>query len=256
MPEMLRGQLILMRIALARVGWIGALVGFIALTLMMPGGDDGYNFYLRPYWSGATAPAWIFLVTAPSSPLLWPLRWTVLVVASVLVAVWARRAIGDQRWWTLLFSHAFVVNLWMGQIEVFPIAGIGLTWLVIHRRIHPAWFGIAILALVTKVQVGAGLAVLFTFWIWREQGLRPLIWGAGAALTVLGITLIFYPSWPIRYFVALGELAPQNQIWNASIFPIGLLTIPLAFYPGDIGKIRRARMVDCVTLLTSPYFAW
>ena len=253
---LLRARLTLMQVALARVGWVGALVGFAVMTLMMPGGDDAYNFYVRPYWSGATAPAWVFLFTAPTTPLLWPLRWTVLVIASLLVAVWARRAVGDQRWWILLLSHAFVVNLWMGQIEAFPIAGVGLAWLVMQRKIHPAWFGIAILALMTKVQVGAGLAILFTVWIWREQGLSPLIWSAGAALAAVSVTLFFYPAWPVRYFAALGTLAPQNQAWNASIFPMGLLTVPLAFYPGDIGKIRRARMIAAVTLLASPYFAW
>jgi hypothetical protein len=252
----LRARLTLMQVALIRVGWIGALVGFAAMTLTMPGGDDGFNFYLRPYWSGATAPAWVFLFTAPAAPLLWPLRWTVLVVASLLVAVWARRAIGDQRWWILLFSHAFVVNLWMGQIEAFPIAGVALAWLVIRRRIHPAWFGIAVLMLLTKVQVGAGLALLFTFWIWREQGFRSLVWGAATALAALAVTVLIYPDWPVRYFGALGALSPQNQIWNASVFPLGLLAIPLAFYPGDIGKIRRARMIASITLLASPYFAW
>lgn len=252
----IRARLALLQAALAQAGWIGALIGFIALTLTMPGGDDGYYFYLRPYWSGATAPAWVFLFTASTVPLMWPLRWTAIVIVSVLVAVWARRAVGDRRWWILLFSHAFVVNLWMGQIELFPIAGIGLAWLVLQRKIHPAWFGITILALMTKVQVGAGLALLFTFWVWREQGLRPLIWAAAAALAVIGVTLLFYPAWPIHYFEALGALAPQDQVWNASIFPLGLLTIPLAFYPGDVGKIRRARMIACITLLASPYFAW
>lgn len=255
-PVLLRARLALMQVALARVGWIGALAGFVAMTLMMPGGDDGFNFYLRPYWSGATAPAWVFLFTSPATPFLWPLRWTVLVFVSLLAAVWARRTLGDRRWWILLFSHAFVVNLWMGQIEAFPIAGVALAWLVMLRKIHPAWFGIAILALLTKIQVGAGLALLFTLWVWREQGLRPLIWSAGAALLVIALTLTFYPDWPTRYFGALGALAPQNQVWNASIFPVGLLTIPLAFYPGDVGKVRRARMVACVTLLASPYFAW
>lgn len=252
----LRARLTLMQIALARVGWVGALVGFIAMTVMMPGGDDGFNFYLRPYWSGATAPAWVFPFTAPVAPLPWPLRWTVVVVASVLIAAWARYAIGVKRWWILLFSHAFIVNLWMGQIEVFSIAGVGLAWLVMERKIHPAWFGVAALMLVTKVQVGAGLALLFAFWIWREQGLRPLVWATFAVLIALGVTLLFYPAWPQHYLGSLTTLAPQNQEWNASIFPLGLLTIPLAFYPADVGKIRRARMIAVITLLASPYFAW
>src|SRR5690606_19803286 len=114
-----------MQLALARVGWVGVLVGFAVMTVMMAGGGDAYNYYVRPHWSGATAPAWVFLFTAPATPLTWPLRWTALVIASVLAAVWSRRAIGDQRWWILLFSHAFVVNLWLGQIEAFPIAGVG-----------------------------------------------------------------------------------------------------------------------------------
>lgn len=245
-----------MQVALARVGWIGALVGLIVMTLFLPGGDDGYNFYLRSYWPGATAPIWVFLFTAPTAPLAWPLRWTVLVIASVLGGVWARRAIGDQRWWILLFSHAFFMNLWLGQIEAFPVVGIGLAWLVMQRKTHPLWFGIALLALMTKIQVGVGLALLFTFWIGREQGQRALLWAAGAVAGVIGVSLLMYPDWPANYLTALNTLAPQNQFWNASIFPIGLLALPFAFYPGDVGKIRRARMIACVTLLASPYFAW
>jgi hypothetical protein len=243
-------------LALADVGWVGVMVGFAVMTLMLAGGGDGFNYYIRPYWSGATAPAWIFLVTAPATPLLWPFRWTVLVIASTLAAVWARRAVGVHRWWILLFSHAFVTNLLLGQIEVFPIVGVGLAWLVMQRKLHPFWLGVAMLALMTKVQVGAGLALLFTFWIWSEQGLRPLIVGAFSALAIIGVTVVIYPGWPIDYLSALKTLAPQEQVWNGTIFPLGLLTIPLAFYPGNIGKIRRARMIACITLLASPYLSW
>ena len=245
-----------LRLALVAVGWIGVLAGFAAMTLMLAGGGDSYNYYLRPYWSGATAPAWLYLVTAPAALLAWPFRWTVLVIVSTVAAVWARRAIGVQRWWILLFSHAFVTNLLLGQIEVFPIVGVGLAWLVMQRKIHPAWLGIAMLALLTKVQVGAGLALLFAFWIWTEQGLRPLVIGALTAVGVVAVTMVTYPDWLPHYLSALTTLAPQNQIWNGAIFPLGLLTIPLAFYPGDIGKIRRARMIACITLLASPYLSW
>lgn len=252
----IRARLTLLQFVLARYGWLALLIGYATITLFGPGGGDAFNFYVRPHWSRATAPAWVFLFTAPATPLGWPLRWTALVVVSVLGAVWARRATGDQRWWIPVMSHSFVVNIWLGQIEVVALIGVGLAWLVMQKKLHPAWLGIAMLGLLAKIQVGAGLALLFAFWIWREQGLRPLIIGAAASLAVVAATLVIYPGWPADYLVAIQTLAPQDQIWNGAIFPYGLLLIPVALYPGDVGKIRRARMFACITLLASPYFAW
>lgn len=250
------GRLHLLRTVLVQHGWISIVLGYAVLTLFAPGGDDGYQFYLKPWWPDATAPSWVFLLTAPANPLSWPLRWTALVVFSSLAALWAQRAVGEKRWWIVLLNHAFVINIWLGQIEIVTMIGIALAWLVMERKWHPAWFGIAILCLLTKVQVGVGLIALFTFWMYTEQGIRPFVWGGLTAGLGVGVTLLLYPGWIGDYLNALRTLAPQDQWWNAAIFPYGLIALPFMFIPWNVGKLRRARIVACVTLLASPYFAW
>ncbi len=251
-----RQRLDRLRLAFVRTGWIGAVIGYTLMTLFLPGGHDGHLFYLRPYWPGATAPPWIFAITAPANALDGPFRWTYLVVISLAATIFAYRAIKNDRWWIVLLNHAFFVNIWLGQIEFATVLGMALAWLVVDRRAHPFLFGIGGALLMTKVQVGGGLALLFAFWIWREQGLKAIAWAVLAGLVVFALTLLTYPNWPIDYVHALQTLDPKNQWWSSAIFPLGLVFIPFAFYPGNVGKLRRARMIAAVTLLASPYFTW
>jgi hypothetical protein len=117
-------------------------------------------------------------------------------------------------------------------------------------------FGVAGALLLTKVQVGGGLALLFAFWIWREQGIRAVTWAVFTGLAIVALTLVIYPNWPVDYIHALQMLNPKNQWWSVDIFPYGLIFLLLAFIPGEVGKLRRARMIGAATLLASPYFAW
>jgi hypothetical protein len=254
--DLLRQRLDRLRLAFVQTGWIGVIIGYTLMTLFLPGGHDGHLFYLRPSWSGATAPPWIFAITSPANGLDGPLRWTYLVVVSLAATIFAQRAIKNDKWWIVLLNHAFFVNIWLGQIEFATLLGLALAWLVVGKRAHPFMFGIGGALLLTKVQVGGGLALLFAFWIWREQGFKSIAWTAFTGLAIFALTLIANPNWPIDYLHALQTLDPKNQWWSSAIFPFGLVFLPLAFYPGDVGKLRRARMIGAATLLASPYFTW
>lgn len=245
-----------LRTAFIQTGWIGVVIGYTLMTLFLPGAHDGHLFYLKPYWPEATAPPWLFAVVAPVNSLDLPLRWTYLVIVSLAATIFAQRALPNHKWWIVLLNHAFFVNIWLGQIEFATVLGLALSWLVVQKKAHPLVFGIGGVFLLTKVQVGGGIGLLFAFWIWREQGFKAILWAVGSALAIFVVTLFAYPNWPLDYLNALQTLDPGNQWWSAAIFPFGLVFLPLAFYPGDVGKMRRARMIAAATLLASPYFAW
>lgn len=237
------------------VAVLGCLIGFSAATFILSGGIDAGLFYMRPYWPGTTAPAWVHLLTAPFVPLPWPLPWTALVALSV-VGIWAaQRVWGDAPWWMILLSVPMVWNIWIGQIEILPVWGATIGWLVVTRRIAPVWLGLALILLAVKSQVGVGLGLLYTFWVWRDYGLKALVAPAGLALSVIAITVAIYGNWIPDYLHSLAGLAPQEQMWNAAVFfPFGLLAIPVALMPIRMSRRRRTRMVAAATLLASPYF--
>lgn len=245
----------LLRGGRSSAAFVGLVLGLIAITLFMPGGYDAGLYYLRPWYPEAQAPAWVYLLTAPLRWFPWPLPWTLLVVLNVLGGRWALSVWGERRWWLVFFSVPMFWNLWLGQIEVFPVVGAALGWLVVQRKLHPAWLGVAALALATKVQVGWGIGLLFAFWVWREQGWRALFWGGLIAGALFGLTLLAYPGWVPLYIASLERLAPQTLYFNASPYPYGMLAWLIALWPRDLGRARRVRLVAAATLLSSPYFA-
>ncbi len=231
----------------------GLVVGLVAATLLLPGGFDSHLYFFRDWWPGANAPAWIFLLTAPISRLPWPLPWTVLVVVTAFAARFAASCWGVSRWWVAMFSLSVLWNIWLGQNEVFGIMGAAIGWLVVQKRLHPAWLGIAWLGLLTKAQAGWGLAVLYAWWLWRDRGLKPLLWGGAVAGGVALLTLVLWPGWPVMWVTRLQQLAPQNSPVNAAIFPIGLAAWPVALMPLRMTRQRRTRMFAAASLLGSPY---
>lgn len=234
---------------------LGAAVGFGAACFFLPGGYDARQFYLHAPVADTTAPAWVYLLTYPLGLLPWPWGWGILTMGSIYLAGRAAefRNVGMySKWWIVVFSAPMVWNVWLGQIEVFPIIGLLLSELVWRRRIHPLWLGAAWLGLLTKPQVGAGLLLVIGYWIWREQGWRAILWAAASSCGIALLTLALWPGWPLRWLIALRDLNPSW--WNAAIWPYGLLALPLAFL-STAQPIRRLRLVGAATLLASPYFA-
>jgi hypothetical protein len=145
-------------------------------------------------------------------------------------------------------------NFWLGQIELFPTVGLMLSLLVWRRQAHPAWLGVAWLALAAKPQVGLGLIALLTWWICRDQGLKVMFPAGAAAAGILLLTTLLWPNWLMIWLTAIQEFTPTW--WDASIWPYGLLAWPVALLPVSMKPQRRLRMIASATLLGSPFFAY
>jgi hypothetical protein len=238
--------------------FLGVSIGLVAMTVLLPGGYDSFNYYLRPWRPETTIPGVTQLFLEPLillPPFPSPLRWTALVVVTILAAYWATATLGT-RWWITLLSFPFLWMVWHGQIEVFPLVGIALGWLVIHRGWHPVWFGVAVLFLLVKVQVGYGIVLLYGWWLYRRAGLMPLAWASASAGGILLVSLLAYPGWIPFWLESLEDLSPTTRFFNSSVFfPLSLVAWGFALWPADVGHLARVRLFAAATLLGSPYFA-
>jgi hypothetical protein len=237
--------------------WLGVLMGLIIMTMILPGGYDGWLYYFRVWREQTTAPAWVHLLLAPITllpeyPAPW--RWTVVVLITAMMVRLAVLLVGGRWLWAIL-SVSFLWTIWLGQIEFIALMGVMLGWLVVHYHLHPLWMGVALIALITKVQVGWGIAVLFIFWLLIEYRWWDLLWTVAMALIILLITLLIYPNWIPLWLDSLRQLSPSGRYFDSSIFPFGLLAWGIALMPVRASKLQRLRLVACATLLGSPYFA-
>jgi hypothetical protein len=238
--------------------FLGVLIGFASATFMLPGGSDGWNVFLQGWSYKTTAPGWIHLILSPLTLLpYWPdpYRWTLLVIFTLLLTRFAVHVWGISHWWMAILSLPSIWNIWLGQIEFIHVGSAAIGWLVVQQKLHPAFWGIAALGLITKVQVGWGLAVLFTFWIWREQGNRSLLWAAGVAIAILLATLAVYPNWISGWLESLDDLRIRTRdiYSNPVFFPFGFIAWLLAILPIKMERKRRVRVVASATLIGSPY---
>lgn len=242
----------------------GALVGFAIATYFLPGGADGWNFFLQGWNAKTTAPAWVHPILSPIALLpnwdVGPFRWAALIVLTIVLIRFAAWAWGDvSRWWLVVFSLPSFWNIWLGQIEFIHIGCAAVGWLIVQKKLHPVFWGLAGVGLVTKFQVGGGLALLFTWWIWRDYGIRALIWAACSAVLLFGMTIIVYPGWVTVWVDNLQAISDRTRTGsqtylNSALFPVGILAWLLVLMPTTVGRKRRARMVAAATLLGSPYF--
>ncbi|PJF23422.1 MAG: hypothetical protein CUN56_00990 [Phototrophicales bacterium] len=245
------------RFLLSDVVFLGVLIGAVGATAILPGGYDGWLYYLQPWFEQTTAPAWVHLFLFPVTLLPQypePYRWMCLVLMTV-VAVYAAGRVFRTPWWLALFSFPMLWNIWLGQVEFLPIIGVVLGWLVLRGRLHPYFWGIGIVLLLTKVQVGWGLAVLITWWLMRGQGWRATLYAGGTAVILFVITLLVYPNWLPLWLQSLSKLNPQSRFFNSAVFPIGIVAWVFPLLPVKMPRISRARLVAAATLLGSPYFA-
>lgn len=237
--------------------WLGILVGLIGMTIILPGGYDGWLYYFNPWTPRTTAPAWVHGLLAPLTilpPYPAPFRWMVVVILTVLSLRLAVMVFGG-RWIWAIFSVPFLWTIWLGQIEFITVISLILGWWVVHHKAHPIWLGVAIVGLLTKVQVGWGIIALFCLWMIYEKRWRDLMWAGVAIIGIILVTLIIYPNWIGLWLDSLRVLSPSGRYFDSSIFPIGILAWGIAILPIPMTRMRRLRLVASATLLGSPYFA-
>lgn len=235
--------------------FIGVLIGIAIGVSFIPGGFDSYYRLLRDMPDFVPTPAWVYLITIPLSKLGWPLSWQVFVLITVLVTAFAHVVIfrDKSKWWTAVLNSAMIWNIWLGNIEGLIIAGFLIGYLVVQKKLHPIWWGIGAVLMFSKPQVGVGLIVLFTFWIWREQGFRKLVLSIIPVAFIWLVCSLIWPDW-IDLLIR-NTVGTSYDWWNGSIFPWGLIGWIPALLPIPMAKVRRMRLVSAATLLSSPYLA-
>ncbi|MEE8356605.1 MAG: hypothetical protein V3R33_04775 [Anaerolineales bacterium] len=235
---------------------LGIAIGYSISVSFLNGGYDALVYYLKSPFPETTAPAWVYLFTYPISLFGWPLSLSILTFISVIVVGAAAITWGNDNWWIALLSTPFIWNIYLGQIEFLPVIGLLLTSLFKQKKISSVWLGISWLALITKPHVGFGILFLQLLWILnKELKINDLIPPIILFSSLIFITYIFWPNWIEDWFTTLQTFRP-NKSWNASIWPYGLLALPISIYfSRKESMLVKTRMLSSASLLASPYFS-
>ena len=194
-------------------------------------------------------PPWIIWMLLPLALLPVHLGMGALIVLTILiiaVTIWCLTE-GD-RWTgviTAAVSLAFptLALFHYGQVETFSLAGTLLGYYALRRR-HSWILGIALLLLVTKLNVGTPIAVVYCIlalrWPWREYAKMMIVLTIAFILTFP----MFGFDWPARYIRILldsgglmgwwGNISPWElairgkvPLWVIGIFCLGLWIITI-----------------------------
>jgi hypothetical protein len=227
------------------------LIAFIwGIYQFVPGGtnnDWGLSFrpaLLRmvsgstPYVPGKEQvlnPPWILAPLIPLALLPEKLGWTLLLVLNLISFGFVAFKLGAKPISTLflLISAAFLLLLFQGQIDGLIILGF----------ILPKPIGLFLL--LGKPQIGLGVAIFWFFEVFRDKGIRGILW------TFLPVGLAYLASF-ILYgpYLFLGQ-SLVGEYWDYSIWPIsipiGLLLLKYAI------SQRKINLAILTGPLLSPY---
>ena len=236
---------------------IGIALGYSISVLFLDGGYDALVFYLKPPFPDTTTPAWVYLITYPLSLFGWPLGWSFLTFISVILIGTTAIIWGNKNWWIVLLSSPIIWNIWLGQIEFLPVLGLLITGLFYQKKISSVWLGISWLTLITKPHIGLGILFLHFSWMLSKRlKLKDLIQPILLFISLIVITILFWPNWINNWITTLQTFRPNISWWDASIWPYGLLAIPISLYFSRNEDIPiKTRMLSSASLLASPYFA-
>jgi hypothetical protein len=236
---------------------LGIAIGYSISVSFLDGGYDALVFYLKPPFPETTAPAWVYLFTYPISWFGWPLGWSILTFLSVLVVGSAAIIWDNKNWWIPLLSTPLLWNIWLGQIEFLAVLGLLITGLYLQKKIPSVWLGISWLVLITKPNVGFGILLLQLIWVISKKiKLTDLIAPIVLFISLIVATILFWPAWINNWLTTMQTFRPNISWWDASIWPYGLLALPIAIYfSRNEQSIVKTRMLSSASLLASPYFA-
>ena len=235
----------------------GIALGYSISVFFLDGGYDALVFYLKAPFPETTTPAWVYLFTYPISLFGWPLGWSVLTFITVVVIGTAAIVWENKNWWIPLLSTPLIWNIWLGQIEFLPVLGLLITGLFYQKRIPSAWLGLSWLTLITKPHVGFGILLFqLIMLIKKELKLKDLIPPILLLGSLIIATILLWPDWIKDWITTLRTFRPNISWWDASIWPYGLITLPIAVYfSREQEPLRKIRMLSSASLLASPYFA-
>ena len=229
---------------------LGAALGVLSASLILPGGGDLYDYYLPfadgcfecgyvPYYA-----QWFLwpLTLLPAYPWTWPL-W--VFISIVLFFLLIQKTKVNPAF--LMLSLPMIAQLWGGQIDVLVAAG--LVIFLLSNSPYLRGFGL-ILALI-KPQLSF-LALFFVFLQEDRKDMRILL--IIPIIVVIGSLTIFGMDWPLEWIrnaltlpVHMRRQASMD-IWKYGVF---LTWVPLLFKD----RFRRMQVSLAVTAIATPFYS-
>jgi hypothetical protein len=171
-----------------------------ALAIVQGKSPYSVSIYYAAPWA-----AWMLIPIAVLPSIMGRMVLFLLGLASYMCIVYR---LGTKSFSAIIFlcSPAVIGCLINGNIE----------WLALLGAALPPQIGLILLAI--KPQVGIGLGMYWFVTIWREQGLKKLLWTFAPVGTVLTLSFLMYGWWPLRF--------SQTISWstaNDSLFPYGVI---------------------------------
>jgi hypothetical protein len=233
-------------------------MGLRLLTTYIPFASD-WEVYFQPTILGwlegsqalyedriGTGGVWNFpWLVWPLIPLaVWPawLGWGLLVVVTLLAMVWLTR---NYKWRWLVFTSPLIGDLVInGQVDVFPMLGIGLGWLA-GDRTH--LLGLALVLMSTKPQA----CFLVALWLLLRHRHRLQVLLVPIAVFVLSLAIHSW-DWPLRWASGppvFGLMANVNNctpwasigLWMAPVaLALGVAVTPHTAQSGSPGRSQCA----------------
>ena len=236
-----------------KIAWtqaIGAAIGVIAASFVLPGGDDLYRYYL-PFEQGCLECGFVpyfaqwFLIPLrllPGYPYAWPV-WTIVCVAGFLIL--ARRMRINPFWF--MVSFPLLGQVWLGQIDVLVCAGIAIYILAKN----PYCRGAGMILALTKPQLTA-LPILMTF-LMESPKLSWKIFVLPAAVFLTSLAVYGF-VWPAEWISNSIQGLPPH-VWRlaaADIWKYGIFLLPAPLLIDD--RRRRFQAGLLVSALATPFF--
>ena len=197
---------------------IGTLAGFVIASwfLMLLGGSDLYDCY-RPFMYGDYT--CVFVPPHASTMLLplllpWPWAWpTWTIINGVLIIILFRKM--RQNPLPVLFSFPWIIQWWLGQIDIIPVMGIFILLFsqAYYLKFLGAWMGL------TKIHLLALPAVMYA--VDRRKN-----WIAIAAAML--VSCVFFGFWPPLWLSRLTNV--PFDLWRVApiyLAPLGFIIIIL-----------------------------
>jgi hypothetical protein len=205
------------------VDWKGA---FRPATLEMIAGRT-------PYGHGAYNPPWALLPLIPFALLPPALGAAVVFVLGLFMFGFSAHRFGAPAWLVVMFALSFPVlgNSWNGNLD----------WMVALGCTLPPQIGL--LLVLTKPQLGAGIALFWLIEAFRRGGLRETVRVFAPVGIAYLVSFALYGLWPLN-MVRMG-----NSQWNGSLWPVGVaIGAPL------LVSAIRSRNPD-LAITSSPFLA-
>ncbi len=195
-------------------------------------------------------PTWLAPFMAPFVSLPGRSGYSLFMLATIAVTIYATKIFGGKPIPTLLSAHMFWI-LWWGQIDGWAILGLVLAWYAYRKQSWPLMF-LALSMASFKPQIGFVPVVALWWWSGKDR------WKSLTAMVGLVLaSIIVWGPWPVWYFEGITKYLSDghHDLLHASL---GLKAWPL-FIPAlllPMNKEKRLIVLTATTYIISPYMPY